>query len=885
MGPKRGKLNGSDKCSYQADFTNTDFTNTDNSLGNTNTNTLHKKGQVTVFIIAGLVILLVAAAVFFITSTTVKERLTAEGEPIIEAPTEFAPFVEYTNHCLERLGKQGLLLLGQQAGYIDTNLVGTYSLSDPTNSDGLNLESVTIPYWRYNVEPNGAAKIRLTSLQPKLTVKEDPEMSLEAQLARYLNENLDHCLDNYAPFLAQGFIVQILFPPDTQVVVTENNVQLWLDLTVKATRGETEHTFDQFFSKLSLPLKHYYDVASRITAVEHNASFLERQGMELVSAYSALDPAAFPPISEVTYNYVSSLSWQETILKEKFQQLLSSHVPLLRFLGSQNFYYSLYPEGKFFAQKIIDNMVLPLSGAQDLEVRFDYFGWEPYFKTNSEVGLIKPEHLFVKYNVLSFGQQRYDTHYDISYPILVTLHDDSALDGEGYTFTFALESNIRNNAPAKQEEVRERYPRRVSSNACNEEQRTTEPVTAVVVDSFSQEPLELVKIGFTIPNLAECEMGVTDQRGKITDTYPAVYGGIINFIKPGYLTSFYPLDTYASRETAQVIGSPAGSPAAGAAATSGTESATETGKVIELDKIVRKTVKVKKKELHKCLTPLEPEYTVSGLPVVQSLAVIPYKDISFRKGSRQCFFNQGQTLFGFDKPLIQFEVNQSISRFNEYYLSPTGKDLEDKEQAFLTLERVKGFHDELIGDTFVTTVTVRGGGAGGATGEAIGGERGATTEVELVPGIYRVTGAVTLEQPVTIPAEQRCFAYTLATWDKEECTTLQKSTANNYVEGSVQWDSPDSYLVITPDELYTVQEITLYVPVQDILAVPEQTKSTARRCAGWLCLPGVGCAGESCIAEELAIAARLPEDLQVPGNLAELSSQPELRKALEPTFS
>jgi len=277
---------------------------------------------------------------------------------------------------------------------------------------------------------------------------------------------------------------------------------------------------------------------------------------------------------------------------------------------------------------------------------------------------------------------------------------------------------------------------------------------------------------------------------------------------------------------------------------------------------------VKKKELKKCLTPLEPEYTVSTTPLTGSL--IPYKDISFTKGPKQCFFNQGQTVLGLSEPVLELEANNSLSKFHEYYFINKEEELSPSEQAFLTLERVRGFHDEVTAEDFTAIVSVTGN---------------QEVEVELVPGIYAVSGMVTLQQEVTIPEDRRCFAYTLLTWDKEKCFTLDESRLEKYILGNLQWDTPETYLVVTPEQLYTTQELTLYVPIQDILAIPEKTTTKGQECTGWVCVPYVGCAGESCSSKNIAIPGRVIEDLRVPGELAAITKKPTVRSALEPRFS
>ena len=819
------------------------------------------KGQVTVFIIIGIIVLFAFAAILYFTKVSSVERLRAEQEPVItEAPQAFKPLQAYTENCLSQIGRQGLLILGQQGGYIYPDVVGKYSSTNPTEAEGISLEPTKVPYWHFNSEPNSGKKVLFSSLQPKLYAKDDPEMSMEAQLSRYVKEKLDDCLDAYKPFQEQGF--SITMPEYTidvegrqmDVHVGDESVNFLLKMPVKARKGEAQAELDQFFVKIPLRLKHYYEVANTITQAEKNFSFLEKQGMELISVYSRKDPRYFPPTSDVTYELFSALSWDEFSLQQKFKDLLVSYVPMLRFLGSSNFYYSTFPEGNILAQKVVDNMVLPLTGAEDVNINFDYFGWQPYFKTNSEDGVITPQDIFVSYNALgipfNFGTQRYDTHYDASYPVLVGLHDDSALGGEGFTFAFALESNIRNNAPAVGNEVRETYPRAVSSLACAADQKTTEIVKAVVVDSFTKEPLEAVRVGFTIPEQAECNIGLTDQRGTVESKFPAVYGGVVNFIKEDYLTNFYPIDTYKHKSEQALLGYAA--------------AGVDQPKVIEMHRIKTIPVSVKKKELKKCIVPLKCKYTLETFGTTG----IPYgKDISCSQGPEQCF---GTSAVLSSQPLIQLEANGSKSHYHTYYFVNTEKDLAPEEEVILTLERVKGFHEQEVGSDFTTTVSVKGKDA---------------AEVQLVPGVYKVSGMVTSKKEILIPKEQRCFGYSILTVDKRECFTMDEQKLNGFIVGSLQWQTPETYLTITPEQLYTAKGITFKVLTQDLSTVPIQLSTTDSQCGGYACLPGLGCAFSSCSDKTVQAPGRVMEDLQVTGKISELSQQEKMRNALEPELS
>ncbi|MDP3734564.1 MAG: hypothetical protein Q8R37_05025 [Nanoarchaeota archaeon] len=816
-----------------------------------------QRGQVTVFIIIGIIILFTFAGILFATRTFTETPLLSEAEPVIaDVPTAFAPVQRYTENCLSQVGKRGLVLLGQHGGYIYPDVIGTYSSTNPTDGDGIDLESGNIPYWYYNAEQNAADAVTTTSLQPVVSSDDDPTLSMEAQLARFVEEQLSECLNEYAPFIPLGFILQQLEAPKVEATITNENVRLLLEMPLDVAKGDADTSLQRFFVKIPLRLQYYYDIADRITDAQEEHKFLERQGLELLSVYSQKDIDYFPPTSDVSYDLFSVLSWNEQTLKQKYKDLLTSYIPMLRFLGSSNFYYTTFPQGNILAQKVSDNMVLPLTGADDLEVSFDYFGWEPYFKTNSDDGVIKPEHIFVNYNILTFGTQRYETHYDISYPVMVTIKDTTAFGGEGYTFVFALESNIRNNNPAETG-VREPSYRPVSPIACNPEQRSSALLKTVVVDSFTKQPLDLVKIGFSIPEQTDCEMGITGRDGTLESTYPSVYGGVVNFIKEGYLTNFYPIDTYKYKDNPVLLGY-------------AIAEVDQPEKVIELDRVVDKSIRVIKKELKKCITPLECKRTVGAgnIAVDPTKLPIPYNDISCEAGKQQCFFNGGSSLLT-GTSTIQVTANGSLSKFHDYYFINKEEPLRPEEEVVITLERVGGFHEELVGGDFTTVIATKGD---------------EPVTVQLVPGVYKVNGFVTVREKLEIPTEQRCFQYDLVGYEKKQCFTMESISLEDYIVGNFEWNLPETFIQITPEDLYTSNEIIFSVLVQDLASAPAAITIKSEKCGSFLCLGDIGCAFESCKAEEVSTSGRVVEDLQIIGKMIELANRPEIRAALEPVY-
>lgn len=753
----------------------------------------NRKGQVTIFIIVGIIILAAAAAIFFISSSTVRERLTTEGEPVIaQVPVEFAPLKDFTDNCLLDVSKRGLLILGEQGGYIYPELVGQYSAGNPTDADGIDLEPLKVPYWHYNKEPNAGNKISFASLQPKLYASEDKEMSIEAQLGRFVNEKLEGCLQGYQPFKEQGYAVEVLSLPSATARVTDNFVQFSLQLDVDASRGNAQHSFEEFFVKVPLKLKEYYEVAERIVKAEQNYSFLERQGMDLIQIFSGVDAEKLPPTSAVTFEFVPTVSWNSVNVKQDIQNILSSYVSMLRFLGSSNFYRYEYPTSDLTGlyQRSYDNMILPLEEADELEISFDYFGWPLYFDVNSKGETVQPQSLAIDFSLLHFGTQRYYTVYDVSYPVLVSLRDSRAFDGSGFTFAFALESNLRNNAPAESQEILPTTAVALAGTmVCDKDKYDSELVKTIVVDSSTGKPLETVQIGFSIPEQGDCALGLTDDRGVFESKYPAVYGGVVSIIKEDYLTNFYPIDTYKFKDQSGIIGY----------AMKGYSE-----KVFPLHKFKPLSISVKKKNLEKCV------------------GAVCYFSSSLFEGS-------GEGVYSYTPKLLDSK--------HRWIFTDVVRPLKSSEQAIVTLNRVSDVYPDIFNDEFSASVTI--------TGDT-------TQNIELVPGIYKVSAQLILKEEVVIPKEERCGGGFIGIG--EDCFTINENRMPSFPSGQLEWNDKPTYLVITPEQLYGSSSLELYLPAINIKKVPPKEH------------------------------IRVVEDLQVMGELGKISRLPMVREALEPAF-
>src|SRR3989338_4736318 len=344
---------------------------------------LGKSGQVTVFIIVGIVILFATAGIIYVTKTVTLTKFEDVKDPIIASvPQQFAPIQTYVEGCIRDVGKKWLVILGEQGGYIYPDVVGKFSGKDMTNGDGIELGDVKVPYWHYNKNENQNPQIQYSTLKPKLKVKD--------------------------------------VPTEVEVTVATNTVNFWLKRDVVVKKGSDATTMEEFYVKIPLQLQKYYAVAEEITGVEQNFSFLERQALDLIVTYSGVDREKLPPSEAVTFEVVPTVFWQQKLVKEDVKGLLVSYVSALRYMGANNFYRYDYlgVEGSGAGEEVVadlselyqknyDNMIVPLEQGVGFEINFDYFGWEPYVVINNGGGQIKPESSNVHFNILNFQMQHY----------------------------------------------------------------------------------------------------------------------------------------------------------------------------------------------------------------------------------------------------------------------------------------------------------------------------------------------------------------------------------------------------------------------------------------------------------------------------------------------
>ncbi|MBI2548213.1 Ig-like domain-containing protein [Candidatus Woesearchaeota archaeon] len=190
-----------------------------------------KKGQVTLFIILGF--LLLSSLAFFLIIRGLNSEKQKEVLPVqAELSTATDAVNQYVLSCLKTIGEEGLTRLGIQGGYLSLNL--NY-LSTPTYNT---------TYLYYNGE------VRM----PELSV-------IEAELAQYIDSNLEICT-NFS--ILPEVQVTAANQSKTRVTISTKEVSLVTQWDLSVTKGQNVQDRDRF--TLALPVE-FYDIFTTVSAI------------------------------------------------------------------------------------------------------------------------------------------------------------------------------------------------------------------------------------------------------------------------------------------------------------------------------------------------------------------------------------------------------------------------------------------------------------------------------------------------------------------------------------------------------------------------------------------------------------------------------------------
>lgn len=397
-----------------------------------------KRGQVTIFVIIGVILLISAGLILYIRSKMTTTDPVPERDPV----------QTYMEQCITLVAEEGLSILGLQGGYIKVDELDPLSAQmDPFNSQALYSSGIVVPYWFYQ-DRMGQEKTGM----PRLNKLYEGDNSIQSQLEEYMDENIDECVDLE---VFSGLEVEKTGNHSFDVLITESDVNFRANYPLEIRAAEDLETQKTFTASVPVRLGHIYSLAKDIRDYEMEEVFLERNTMNLISIYSRVDDDYLPPMyGGFRFESCSDrVFWIYTEVEKDLRQMLSANLPYLK-VADTDFEPIIIQDPdedrREFRQAVYDKMIYSVSENiyPFLEVGFDY---EPFFPMELDFGskgILQPNSFELDMIFSQICMMEYKFGYNLRYPVMVTITDDkSNIDNQPYYFQYPMQVILKYNFP------------------------------------------------------------------------------------------------------------------------------------------------------------------------------------------------------------------------------------------------------------------------------------------------------------------------------------------------------------------------------------------------------------------------------------------------------
>ena len=442
-----------------------------------------KRGQVTAFVIIGLIIVALSIGIFLTRDKFFSGILIPKS---ISVPEQAESVKNFIQSCFDEALKNAVQIIAAQGGYItlpeDPINVGLFTSHLPIYGNN------KVAYWYYKSDNN------IEFFQAPSTT------TMENEISQYIDSNLIGCLGSFNEFnefkIQKGAIKTVTDIKNDQVISR-------IEFPVKIQKTDFDFTFKEFYSTYDAPLGDLYTVAKRIYDEENENFFLEKKTLDMMSVYEEV------PLVGETSDCIATI-WTKEEVKNNLKRILAENMPHFRIKGTD---YTLSAENqKFFEIE---------AGVEDKTLTTTFLFSESWpFELNAfpeEDGLLKGQSVTESLGEVRgiaesfFCLSTFEFIYDVKYPVLIILNKND------FTFQFAIMPVVDRNKPRLNTDeflVFEPY----DSRFCNEQTQ----FTVFTVDTNFND-LEDVDVKYKCINHL-CDLGIS-QSGEWRGKAPLCFNG------------------------------------------------------------------------------------------------------------------------------------------------------------------------------------------------------------------------------------------------------------------------------------------------------------------------------------------------------------------------
>jgi hypothetical protein len=467
-----------------------------------------KRGQITVFIILGILLLLALILVL-----TLKSEIFAfRTDEII--PTEKGKVENFIVTCMDQIGEDALFKVGVQGGYIE---IPEEIARDKGRSVVLS-PFISLPYW---------------AIGPSTYIPSLDE--IKGRMDIYMEENLRECLFEMDAFNEKyDLIEKSEITADTKIVDAKVIFGVHWDIEVKNKAGEVVSEVIDHIAESPVKLKRLHETAVRVLEKEMNTLKLEDITQDLI----ALEHPNVP-VNGIELR-CSKKTWNIKKVEETLMDMLRINVRELKVEGTD---FIEFPDDfPYYQNHYVWNIGEGLS--DEVGIMFNFDQTYPYkFTVTPSNGKKMQSSQLGGSDMLSFlCLQTWKFTYDLVYPVSVRLRDETT----GYDFNMAFTVHLIQNTPSKGDPV-PRASALIPSVSDEDYCKTANiPMTVKTLElvengqgvSFSED-LGDVNISLTCLRY-KCDVGTSEYDyanlgyAGMTTNFPYCVGGILRGEKEGY---------------------------------------------------------------------------------------------------------------------------------------------------------------------------------------------------------------------------------------------------------------------------------------------------------------------------------------------------------------
>lgn len=468
-----------------------------------------KRGQVTLYVVVGLVVVALAVLVIMVRQGVFLSQWEKERQEALSVPQQAAEIHRYVSDCIEEITEEGVSLIGMQGGYIELPAEKNLpSLNYPFTENLEVLPGMKAPFWFY---------IASNRVQKTITPTRN---EMETALEEYIKGRSGECTLNFELFdrfnASFGRV-------NADVSINDDAVLVTVDFPIKVEMGDFVYRIPKIYSKINARIGEMYSIGRELLNKENADFYLEEKTIDILAMYKGI------PYSGTELTCAPKV-WTKSGVQEELKKALNANMQFIKLKGTKT-------EGsnKYFVWNALAKSHKKISStfrySPDWPVKMDVF------PSDGEVLTAKPfnnvGNSAMAFLTSIFCINDYHFVYDVMHPVLVTLSDEN-----GYIFQFAVMVAIDNNQPRENKEGTLDMPD-VDDRICREPQGKARVYSLAPDSEGNLNPVSDAEIKLKCISTV-CTAGKTSFDRNSRETYfegkvPQCANALLTASKEGYL--------------------------------------------------------------------------------------------------------------------------------------------------------------------------------------------------------------------------------------------------------------------------------------------------------------------------------------------------------------